>query len=301
MNTGSEGVETAMKLARRWAYDVKGVPEDCAQLIFPHDNFAGRTLGVISASTDPDSFGGYGPNLPGIVKIPYDNLEELEAAASNPYAAAFIVEPIQGEAGVIIPSDGYLRGVQEICKKHKVLFIADEIQTGLGRTGRRLACDHESVRPDILLLSKALSGGLLPLCAILADDEIILCVKPGQHGSTYGGNPLACKVGIAALKVLETEKLADNADRLGTIFRKELEMISKEKVTTVRGKGLLNAVVIPNRAEYNAWNVCLKLRDNGLLAKPTHNDIIRFTPPLIITEEQLRECIDIIKKTITAM
>eukprot|EP00118_Oscarella_pearsei_P004276 m.18017 g.18017 ORF g.18017 m.18017 type:complete len:424 (+) comp27583_c0_seq2:237-1508(+) len=298
MNSGSEAIETAIKLTRRWAYDVKGVPKNQAKTIFCTDNFSGRTIAAISGSTDPDSYGGYGPFLPGFVVIPYDDLEALERTASDSTVAAFFVEPIQGEAGVNVPSDGYLKGAYDICKRHNVLFVADEIQTGLGRTGKRLACDYEDVRPDVVLLSKAISGGLTPLSVILADDEVMLCIKPNQHGSTYGGNPLACRVGMEALKVIEEEGLAENAYHLGNVLRSELAKISKDKVVEVRGKGLLNAVVIPDDEGYNAWLVCLRLRDNGLLAKPTHGSIIRLAPPLIISEEQLLECADIIKETI---
>ncbi|XP_065827993.1 ornithine aminotransferase, mitochondrial-like [Oscarella lobularis] len=298
MNSGSEGIETALKLTRRWAYEVKGVPPNQAKVIFCENNFAGRTIAEVSASTDPDSRGGYGPYLPGVIVIPYDDLTALENAVRDPTVAGFVVEPVQGEAGVIVPSDGYLRKAYDICKRNRVLFVGDEIQTGLGRTGKRLACDYEDVRPDILVLSKAISGGVLPLAAILADDEIMLCIKPNQHGSTYGGNPLACRVGIEALKVIEEERLTENAYRLGNILRAELEKIDKKKVVTVRGKGLLNAIVIPERKDYNAWLVCLRLRDNGLLAKPTHESIIRLAPPLVINEEQLLDCAKIIRDTV---
>lgn len=295
MNTGVEGCETANKLARRWGYNVKKIPDCQAKTIYASGNFWGRTLAAISASTDPSSYAGFGPYMPNNVIIPYNNLKELENACKDPHVCAFMVEPIQGEAGVNVPDDGYLRSVRDICTKYNVLFIADEVQTGLHRTGRRLCVDHESVRPDIVVLGKALSGGMYPVSAALADDEIMLQIKPGEHGSTYGGNPLACRVALAALDVLEGERLAENAQRLGIILRSELAKLPKEVVRLVRGKGLLNAIVISK--EYDAWEFCLRMRDNGLLAKPTHGDIIRFAPPLVITEDQIYECVDIIKKT----
>lgn len=298
MNSGAEGVETAMKLARRWSYVKKGIPENNAKIIVCEGNFHGRTITIISASTDPDSYGKFGPYTPGFIKIPYDDIPALEKALQDPLVAGFLVEPIQGEAGVVMPANGYLRSASELCKKHNVLFIGDEIQTGLGRTGRMLACDHENVHPDILILGKALSGGLLPVSAVLASDEIMLCIKPGEHGSTYGGNPLAAKVAIAALEVLKEEKLAEKAERLGTILLKELKAIKHDHISLVRGKGLFCAMVIKPKAGKDAWDVCLALKENGLLAKPTHGDIIRFAPPLIITEDQLQECIGIIRKTI---
>ena len=298
MNSGAEGVETAMKLARRWSYVKKGIPENNAKIIVCEGNFHGRTITIISASTDPDSYGKFGPYTPGFIKIPYDDIPALEKALQDPLVAGFLVEPIQGEAGVVMPENGYLRSASELCKKHNVLFIGDEIQTGLGRTGRMLACDHENVHPDILILGKALSGGLLPVSAVLASDEIMLCIKPGEHGSTYGGNPLAAKVAIAALEVLKEEKLAEKAERLGTILLKELKAIKHDHISLVRGKGLFCAMVIKPKAGKDAWDVCLALKENGLLAKPTHGDIIRFAPPLIITEDQLQECIGIIRKTI---
>lgn len=298
MNTGAEAVETGLKLCRRWAYEVKGIAENRAKIIVCEGNFHGRTLAAISASTDPDSRIHYGPYLPGFVVIPYNDLPALERALSDPEVAGFLVEPIQGEAGVVVPDRGYLKEAWRLCHEKRVLFIADEIQTGLARTGAMLACDHEQVRPDILLLGKALSGGTLPVSAILADDEIMLTIQPGQHGSTYGGSPLACAVAIASMQVILDEKLAENAARLGEILRKELMAIHSEMITTVRGKGLLNAIVIQPKNGKTAWDVCLKLAENGLLAKPTHGDIIRFAPPLTITEEQLRECIDIIRTTI---
>ena len=298
MNTGAEGVETAMKLARRWAYTKKGIPDGQAKIIVCDGNFHGRTIAIISASTDPDSYNKFGPYTPGFVKIPYNNIPALEEALKDELIAGFLVEPIQGEAGVIIPDEGYLSKAFELCKNKNVLFIADEIQSGLGRTGKMLACDHENVHPDILILGKALSGGLLPVSAILANDEIMLCIKPGEHGSTYGGNPLAAKVAIAALKVLIDERLAENAERLGKILLSELKKIKNDHIVLVRGKGLFCAMVIKTKNGKNAWDVCLALKENGLLAKPTHGDIIRFAPPLIINESQLRECIKIIVKTI---
>ncbi len=298
MNTGAEGVETAMKLCRRWAYDKKGVKENEAKIIVCEGNFHGRTITVISASSDPDSYGRFGPFTPGFVKIPYNNLDALRNALKDPSVAGFLVEPVQGEAGVIIPDEGYIKEAYHACREHNVLFIADEIQTGLGRTGKMLACDHEDVHPDILILGKALSGGTMPVAAILADDEIMLCIKPGEHGSTYGGNPLAAKVAIAALEVLKEERLAENAERLGKILLAELKKMKHDMIQTVRGKGLFCAMVIKPVKGRNAWDVCMALKENGLLAKPTHSDIIRFAPPLIITEDQLMECIAIIKKTI---
>ncbi|MBK9524931.1 MAG: ornithine--oxo-acid transaminase [Bacteroidetes bacterium] len=300
MNTGAEGVETAIKLARRWAYEKKGLPENKAKIIVCEGNFHGRTITIISASTDPDSYGKFGPFTPGFIKIPYNNIEALQEALKDPDVAGFLVEPIQGEAGVVIPEAGFLQKAYQACKDKNVLFIADEIQTGLCRTGKMLACDHEGIHPDILILGKALAGGLLPVSAVLADDEIMLCIQPGQHGSTYGGNPLAAKVAIASLEVLRDEKLAENAERLGTILLDELKSIRHSSIELVRGKGLFCAMVIKPSNGKDAWDVCLALKENGLLAKPTHGDIIRFAPPLIITEVQLRECIEIIKKTIQA-
>ena len=298
MNTGAEGVETAMKLARRWAYMKKGIPDGQAKIIVCDGNFHGRTITIISASTDPDSYSKYGPYTPGFVKIPYNNIPALEEALKDELIAGFLIEPIQGEAGVIIPDEGYLSKAFDLCKNKNVLFIADEIQSGLGRTGKMLACDYENVHADILILGKALSGGLLPVSAILANDEIMLCIKPGEHGSTYGGNPLAAKVAIAALKVLVDERLAENAERLGKILLTELKKIKNDHIILVRGKGLFCAMVIKPKNGKNAWDVCLALKENGLLAKPTHGDIIRFAPPLIINESQLRECIEIIRKTL---
>ena len=297
MNTGAEGVETAIKLARRWSYEKKGVTENQAKIIVCEGNFHGRTITVISASSDPDSYGKFGPFTPGFIKIPYNDLGALAEALKDSAVAGFLVEPIQGEAGVVVPDSGYLKSAYNLCKQNNVLFIADEIQTGLGRTGKMLACDHEGVHPDILILGKALSGGLLPVSAILSSDEIMLCIKPGEHGSTYGGNPLAAKVGIAALSVLRDEKLAENASRLGEIMLSELKSINHPQISRVRGKGLFCAMVIKPHNGKDAWDFCIALKENGLLAKPTHGDIIRFAPPLVINEAQLREGISLIKKT----
>lgn len=301
MNTGVEGGETAVKLARRWGYDVKGVEKYKAKILFVEGNFWGRTLSAISTSKDPSSYEGFGPFMPGFEVIPYNNLPALEKALEDPNVVGFMLEPIQGEAGVVVPDDGYLKKAFDLCKSKQVLFIADEVQTGIARTGKMLACDHEGVRPDILILGKALSGGLLPVSAVLADDEIMLTIKPGEHGSTYGGNPLACKVAMEAMKVVIDEDLAGNAERLGNILREELKKIKSDRITTVRGKGLLNAIVIKEKDGIDAWDVCLRLKDNGLLAKPTHGDIIRFAPPLVITDEQLGECISIIRRTIESL
>lgn len=298
MNTGVEGGETALKLARKWAYSVKGIAENQAKIVFVSGNFWGRTLAAISASDDPSSYAGFGPYMPGYVKIPYNDIDALAEVLKDPNIAAFMVEPIQGEAGVVVPDEGYLRRAYDLCKSHNVLFIADEVQTGLCRTGKMLCCDHEGVRPDILVLGKALSGGVLPVSAVLADDEIMLCIKPGEHGSTYGGNPLACRVAIAALEVLVDENLAEHAEAMGNTLRRELRAIPSPLLRTVRGKGLLNAIEIEHPNPEAAWDICLRLRDNGLLAKPTHGDKIRFAPPLTITEEQLYECIGIIRKTL---
>ncbi|KAL1516771.1 hypothetical protein ABEB36_000629 [Hypothenemus hampei] len=298
MNTGVEADDTACKLARKWGYYKKKIPKNQAKIIFCSENFWGRSLAAVSASTDPTSFEGYGPFMPGFSCIPYNDLKALEVAISDPLVCAFMVEPIQGEAGIKVPDEGYLKGVRELCTKHNVLWIADEIQTGLGRTGKRLAVDYENVKPDILVLGKALGGGVYPVSAALADDSIMLVIEPGTHGSTFGGNPLGSKVGIEALNILENENVAENANAMGKIFRKELQSrLKKEIVTDIRGKGLLNAIVInSNYAE--AWNVCLKLKENGLLAKPTHDDIIRFAPPLIITEEEIHQSIEIIVNTV---
>jgi len=298
MNTGVEGGETANKLARKWGYLKKGIEENKARILFAKGNFWGRTLAAISSSDDPVSYKGFGPYMPGYDLIPYNDLTALEQELKDPNVCAFMVEPIQGEAGVVVPDEGYLAGVRKLCSKYNVLFIADEVQTGIARTGKMLATDYEDARPDILILGKALSGGVFPVSAVLADDEVMLCIQPGEHGSTFGGNPLACRVAQAALEVVVEENLAENANRLGELFRKELKAIDSEMITEVRGKGLLNAIVIKPTNGKEAWDVCLKLRDNGLLAKPTHGDIIRFAPPLVITEEQLLECVSIIKKTI---
>ena len=298
MNTGVEGGETANKLARKWGYTKKGIPNNKARIIFAKGNFWGRTLAAISSSDDPSSYEGFGPYMPGYDLIPYNDLASLEQELKDPNVCAFMVEPIQGEAGVMVPDEGYLAGVRKLCSKYNVLFIADEVQTGIARTGKMLATDYEDARPDILILGKALSGGVFPVSAVLADDEVMLCIKPGEHGSTFGGNPLACMVAKAALEVVVDEKLAENALRLGEIFRAEMEAIESDMISLVRGKGLLNAIVIKPKDGVEAWDVCLKLRDNGLLAKPTHGDIIRFAPPLVITEAQLMKCTQIIKKTI---
>jgi ornithine--oxo-acid transaminase len=299
MNSGAEGDETALKLCRKWGYDKKGIAENQAKIIVCENNFHGRTITIVSMSTDPDSFKGFGPYTPGFIKIPYNDIPALKKALEDPTVAGFLVEPIQGEAGVYVPDDGYLKKAYDLCKAKNVLFIADEVQTGIGRTGKLLACDHEGVRPDILILGKALSGGLYPVSAVLADNDIMLVIKPGEHGSTFGGNPVAAKVAIAALSVIRDEKLAENSERLGKIFRDELKKVKSERIELVRGKGLLNAVVIKPMNGKTAWDVCLALKDNGLLAKPTHEHIIRFAPPLVITEPQLREALDIIKKTIS--
>ena len=300
MNTGVEGGETALKLARRWAYDVKGVEKNKAKVVFAKGNFWGRTLAAISSSNDPSSFEGFGPFLSGFELIEYNNLNSLEEAIKDPNTAAFMVEPIQGEAGVIVPDNNYLKGVRALCTKYNVLFIADEVQTGLGRTGKMLACDHEGVKPDILILGKALSGGTIPVSAVLANNEVMLTIKPGEHGSTYGGNPLACAVAMEALKVLKDEKLSENSEALGIIFRDEMNRLKNESdlITDVRGKGLFNAIVIKERNGKTALEVCLKFAENGLLAKPTHGDIIRFAPPLVINREQLMECVNIIRHVI---
>ena len=301
MNTGVEGGETAVKLARRWAYDVKGIKKYDAKIIVSNNNFHGRTMMAISASNDPDSFEGYGPFLPGFIKIPFNDIPALEKALEEPNVAAFMVEPVQGEAGVVVPEKGYLKKAYELCKAKNVLLICDEVQTGLGRTGKMLASDHEDIKPDIIILGKALSGGAMPISAVLARDEIMLTIKPGEHGSTFGGNPLACKVAIASLQVLVDEKLADNADRLGKIFREDITKLMQKTdvITKVRGLGLLNAIVIkPTESGKTAWDVCLALKENGLLAKPTHGDIIRFAPPLVINEEEIKYAVDIITKVI---
>ncbi len=294
MNTGVEGGETAIKLARRWGYNVKGIAENKAKIIFAEGNFWGRTLAAISSSTDPSSFKGFGPYMPGFGLVPYNNFVALEEALKDKEVAAFMVEPIQGEAGVVIPDDGYLKAVRDLCDKYHVLFIADEIQTGLARTGKMLACDHENVKPDILILGKALSGGTLPISAVLASNEIMMQILPGEHGSTYGGNPLACAVAIKSLEVLKTEKMAENAEKMGVRLRQGLSNLNSPYIITIRGKGLLNAIVIKHEHPEASWDLCLHLKDLGLLAKPTHGDKIRFAPPLIITEKQIDEAVAII-------
>ena len=301
MNTGVEGGETAVKLARRWGYVKKGIPENKAKIVFAEGNFWGRTLAAISSSTDPSSYKGFGPYMPGFELVPYNDVTALEKAFQDKNVAAFMVEPIQGEAGVLVPDEGYLKAVRELCTEYNVLLIADEIQTGLARTGKMLACDHEGVRPDILILGKALSGGVLPVSAVLADNDIMLNIHPGEHGSTYGGNPLACAVAIEALQVLKDENMAANAEAMGILLRNELQNIGSPFIKQVRGKGLLNAIVIEHSNPEAAWELCLALKDNGMLAKPTHGDKIRFAPPLIINKEQLLECVDIIKESLKVL
>lgn len=300
MNTGAEAVETALKLARRWGYRVKGVAPDRAKIVVCCDNFHGRTITVISMSTDPGSYADFGPYTPGFIKVPYGDAAALEEALQDPDVAGFLVEPIQGEAGVVVPPDGYLRACYEACRRYGVLFMADEIQTGIGRTGKLLACDYEEVHPDILILGKALSGGVTPVSAVLADDEVMLTIAPGEHGSTYGGNPLAARVGIAALEVVRDEHLTEKAYEMGRLFREEMEKIDNPMIKQVRGKGLLNAVVTEPRGGKTAWDICLALKDNGLIAKPTHDHIIRFTPPLVISRNQMMEAVGIIKNTFEA-
>ncbi|NLK50639.1 MAG: ornithine--oxo-acid transaminase [Candidatus Cloacimonetes bacterium] len=303
MNTGAEGVETAMKLARKWAYNVKGVEKDSAIIIFAQNNFHGRTLAIVSASNDPDGYDGYGPFLPGIVTVPYNDSKALAEylAKHGKNVAAFIVEPIQGEAGVVVPDDGYLKACFDVCKQYNVLFIADEIQTGLARTGKLLACEYDNVRPDILILGKALAAGVIPVSAVLADRDIMLTIKPGQHGSTYGGYPMACVVAKAALEVLKEEKLAERAYELGEFFRAELRAIDHPMLKTVRGRGLLNAIVVEPKDGVEAWDVCIMLMEKGVLCKPTHRHIIRLAPPLVITKEQLKEVADIIASVFNSL
>ena len=298
MNTGAEADETALKLCRKWAYMKKGVPDGKAKIIVCDGNFHGRTITIVSLSNDPESYAGYGPFTPGFIKIPYNDIPALEKALQDPDVAGFLLEPIQGEAGVFVPDEGYLKKAYELCKSKNVLFIADEVQTGIARTGRLLACDHEGVHPDILVLGKAMSGGMMPVSCVLANDDIMLCIKPGEHGSTYGGNPIAARVSIAALEVVRDEKLAENAEKLGQVFRARISKIHSDMIELVRGKGLLNAVVIKPKNGKTAWDVCLKLRDKGLLAKPTHQHIIRFAPPLVINKMELMEAIGIIENTI---
>lgn len=298
MNTGAEGVETALKLCRKWAYDKKGIPEHEAKIIVCEGNFHGRTITIISMSTDPDARGGFGPYTPGFITIPYNDLDALATVLEQPNVAGFLVEPIQGEAGVFVPDAGYLSKAAAMCKAKNVLFIADEVQTGIARTGKLIACEHENVKPDMLILGKALSGGVYPVSAVLANDDIMMCIKPGQHGSTFGGNPIAAKVAITALEVVRDEKLAENANRLGAIFREELKGIKSDMIELVRGKGLLNAIVVRPKGGKTAWDVCVRMAENGLLAKPTHEHIIRFAPPLVITEEQIHDAVSIIRKSI---
>lgn len=304
MNSGAEAVETAVKLARKWSYEVKGISENAAKIIVCENNFHGRTTTIVSFSNDPDANQNYGPFTPGFIKIPYNDTAALEEVLNREAGniAAFLVEPIQGEAGVYVPDEGFLKNASELCKKHNVLFIADEVQTGIARTGQLIACHHENVQPDILILGKALSGGMYPVSAVLANDSIINVIKPGQHGSTFGGNPIACAVAVAALDVVADEKLSERAEQLGQLFRAEIEKIIENNslITKVRGKGLLNAILINDTPDSStAWNLCLQLKENGLLAKPTHGNIIRLAPPLVITEEQLLDCVRIIEKTIT--
>ena len=298
MNTGAEADETALKLCRKWAYEKKGIPENKAKIIVCENNFHGRTITVISLSTDPLAIKNFGPFTPGFIIIPYNDIPALKKALKDPNVAGFLVEPIQGEAGVYVPVEGYLKTAYDLCKEKNVLFIADEVQTGIARTGKLLACDYENVRPDILILGKALSGGVYPVSAALADDYIMMCIKPGEHGSTFGGNPIAAKVAIAALEVVKDENLAQKAYELGKIFRDEMEAIDSDMIEIVRGKGLLNAIVISPMDGKTAWDVCLKMKDNGLLAKPTHDHIIRFAPPLVISLDQLKEAMRIIKESI---
>lgn len=301
MNSGAEAVETALKLTRKWAYEVKGIDENEAKIIVCEGNFHGRTTTIVSFSSDPTSYTNFGPYTPGFIKIPYNDIDALEQALKDDNVAGFLVEPIQGEAGVYVPNDGYLEEAYELCKAAGVLFVADEVQTGIARTGQLLACDHENVVPDVLILGKALSGGVYPVSAVLANDNIMNVIKPGEHGSTFGGNPIAAKVAVAALEVIKDEKLAENAQALGQLFRSEIQKLVDQSplVKLVRGKGLLNAIVINDTEDSStAWDICIKLRDNGLLAKPTHGNIIRFAPPLVMNKEQLLDCVAIIKKTI---
>lgn len=303
MNSGAEAVETAVKLARKWSYEVKGISENAAKIIVCENNFHGRTTTIVSFSNDPDANQNYGPFTPGFIKIPYNDIAALEKVLTSEAQniAAFLVEPIQGEAGVYVPNEGFLKQASDLCKKHNVLFIADEVQTGIARTGKLIACHHENVQPDILILGKALSGGMYPVSAVLANDSVMNVIKPGQHGSTFGGNPIACAVAVAALDVVADEKLSEKAEQLGKLFRSEIEKLIEKSdlITKVRGKGLLNAILINDTPDSStAWNLCLKLKENGLLAKPTHGNIIRLAPPLVITEEQLLDCVKIIEKTI---
>ncbi len=298
MNTGAEAVETALKLCRRWGYHKRNVPAEQAKIVVCSENFHGRTVTIVSMSTDPSAYNDFGPYTPGFVKIPYNNVAALREALADPCVTGFLLEPIQGEAGVVVPDEGYLAASYQLCRQHNVLFMADEIQTGIGRTGKLLACDYESVRPDILILGKALSGGVTPVSAVLADDEIMLTIRPGEHGSTFGGNPLAAKVAIAALEVVRDERLTENAFEMGVLFRAEIRKIDHPMIRLIRGKGLLNAVVTAPRGGKTAWDICVALKDNGLIAKPTHEHIIRFTPPLIITADEIKEAIHIIDTTL---
>lgn len=298
MNTGAEAVETALKLCRKWAYRKKGIAAGEAKIVVCNGNFHGRTITIVSLSSDPESYSDYGPFTPGFIKIPYNDVAALEMVLQDKNVAGFLVEPIQGEAGVFVPDEGYLKQAYDLCRTHGVLFVADEVQTGIARTGKLLACDHECIRPDILVLGKALSGGMMPVSCVLADDEVMLCIRPGEHGSTYGGNPIAAKVSIAALEVVRKEKLAENAEKLGQVFRDRMCHIHSDIIEEVRGKGLLNAVVIKPKNGKTAWEVCLKLRDRGLLAKPTHQHIIRFAPPLVISSVELMQAIGIIENTL---
>ncbi len=298
MNTGAEAVETAIKLCRKWAYQKKGVPENQAKIVVCENNFHGRTTTIVSFSNDPDGYSDYGPFTPGFIRIPYNDVDALAEALKDPNVAGFLFEPIQGEAGVFVPDEGYLKKTYALCKQHNVLYMADEVQTGIARTGKMLACDHEDVKPDVVILGKAISGGIYPVSAVLANDDVMLVIKPGQHGSTFGGNPVAARVAMAALNVIQEEKLAERAEYLGEILRKELRAIQSDMLTLVRGKGLLNAIVIKPKNGKEAMDVCLKMAELGLLAKPTHGDKIRFAPPLVITEEQLIECVDIIRQAI---
>lgn len=301
MNSGAEAVETALKICRKWSYEVKGIPADQAKIIVCESNFHGRTISIVSASSDPSSYTNFGPHTPGFIKVPYNDINSLRDALSDVNVAGFLLEPIQGEAGVIVPDEGYLAEAYALCKQNNVLFINDEIQTGIARTGRMLAADYENVHADILILGKAVSGGVFPVSAVLCNDEIMMCIKPGEHGSTYGGNPLACRVAMSAMSVVIDENLADNAAKMGALLRSELSSIKTPMVTAVRGKGLLNAIDIKPMNGKDAWDVCMQLKENGLLAKPTHGHIIRFAPPLVINEDQMLECISIIKKTLNEM
>ena len=298
MNSGAEADETALKLARRWGYDVKGIPDGEAKIIVAAENFHGRTITIISMSTDPDSYKGFGPYTPGFITIPYNDTDALAKALEDKNVCAFLVEPIQGEAGVFVPDDGYLKKAYDLCKANNVLFIADEVQTGIARTGKMLAVDHEGVRPDVIILGKALSGGAYPISAVLADDDIMMVIKPGEHGSTFGGNPMAAKIAIAALEVIKNERLAENAEKMGQLFRSEIMKIDSDMIELVRGKGLLNAVIIKPKNGKEAWDVCMQMKENGLIAKPTHGHIIRFAPPLTITENDILKAVKIIEKSI---